>query len=200
MLLIEMTPVPDAALPVAAFRDHLRLGSGFADEGAEDALLQALLRAALAAVETRTGKALLSRDFALTLRRWSDPARQVLPVAPVSAVGQVVQVDAIEAETVVSGDAWSLVSHGNSPALEGRPGSLPGIPLDGAVRIEFTAGFGPAWLDIPADIALAVMMLAATYYETRFEARHSTEIMPHGVTALLEPHRAVRVGLSGGRG
>ena len=43
MLLIEMTPVPDAALPVAAFRDHLRLGSGFADEGAEDALLQALL-------------------------------------------------------------------------------------------------------------------------------------------------------------
>ncbi|NHX27193.1 hypothetical protein HA397_24790, partial [Escherichia coli] len=46
MMLIEQTTVPANALPVAQLRDHLRLGTGFADDGAENALLEALLRAA----------------------------------------------------------------------------------------------------------------------------------------------------------
>ncbi|MGB8623245.1 MAG: hypothetical protein WCD16_10540, partial [Paracoccaceae bacterium] len=63
MMLIEQTAVPAAALPVSQFRDHLRLGTGFADDGAQDALLEATLRAAMAALEGRTGKVLLSRPF-----------------------------------------------------------------------------------------------------------------------------------------
>ena len=49
-MLVEQTTAPAAALPVADFRDHLRLGTGFADEGAEDSLLETFLRAAIAAV------------------------------------------------------------------------------------------------------------------------------------------------------
>lgn len=199
MLLIEMTAVPETALPVAQFRDHLRLGSGFVDEGAEDALLQALLRAAIAAVEARTSKALLARAFAATLRTWSGPDRQTLPVAPVSAVTRLVRIDAIDSETEVDTGAWRFVADAMQPAIEGTGGMLPSIPAGGSVRLEFTGGYGPSWSDLPADIALAVLMLAATYYEHRFEARASADIMPHGVTALLEPHRAVRVGLGGGR-
>lgn len=199
MLLTEITPVPDAALPVAAFRDHLRLGSGFADEGAEDALLIALLRAAMAAVEARTGKALLSRSFELTQRRWSDPERQVLPVAPIASVSRVVQIDAIGSIVAADSATWYLERSGIQPVLVGRGGALPGVPTDGAVRVEFAAGYGAAWSDVPADLALAVFMLAATYYENRFEARGTSDIMPHGVTALLEAHRPVRVGLGGGR-
>ena len=41
----------DVALPVAEFRDHLQLGSGFADDGMQDSVLIAQLRAALAAVQ-----------------------------------------------------------------------------------------------------------------------------------------------------
>ena len=33
MMLTEQTAVPAAALPVQALKDHLRLGSGFADAG-----------------------------------------------------------------------------------------------------------------------------------------------------------------------
>ena len=32
MILVELTAVPDAALPLAPLREHLRLGSGFEDE------------------------------------------------------------------------------------------------------------------------------------------------------------------------
>ena len=56
------SPIPLAALPLAAFRDHLRLSSGFADDTTQDALLEQYLRAAIATVEGRTGRALIARD------------------------------------------------------------------------------------------------------------------------------------------
>ena len=81
MMLSELSPVAQAALPVQAFKDHLRLGTGFADDGAEDALAEAYLRAALAAIEARTGKAILARDCRLELTDWRDDWAQALPVA-----------------------------------------------------------------------------------------------------------------------
>lgn len=90
MMLIEQTPIADADLPVEAFKAHLRLGSGFGTGETQDAVLASFLRAAIAAVEGRTGKALLMRMFALTLGHWTTDCGQVLPVAPVSAKGSVV--------------------------------------------------------------------------------------------------------------
>lgn len=63
MMLNEETTVPDAALPVEEFKAHLRLGSGFGNDTVQDAVLVSFLRAAIAAVEVRTGKALIERDF-----------------------------------------------------------------------------------------------------------------------------------------
>ncbi|MGC1487410.1 MAG: hypothetical protein WA784_06440, partial [Albidovulum sp.] len=70
MMLIEQTGVLTAALPVQEFKEHLRLGTGFADDTVQDTLAETYLRAALAAIEGRIGKALLERDFLLTLSRW----------------------------------------------------------------------------------------------------------------------------------
>ncbi|MEY2961928.1 MAG: hypothetical protein RLZ60_1758, partial [Pseudomonadota bacterium] len=70
MMLVEQTTVPLAALPVAEFKGHLRLGSGFADDGLQDGVLVAALRAAIAAIEARTGKILIQRDFSWTVYRW----------------------------------------------------------------------------------------------------------------------------------
>ncbi len=86
MMLVEETEVPSAALPVAEFREHLRLGTGFAEDTLQDAVLESFLRAALGAVEARTGKVLLERDFSWTLEGWRAVDAQGLPVAPVSAV------------------------------------------------------------------------------------------------------------------
>ena len=59
MMLVEQTTVPTAALPVAEFKDHLRLGTGFADDGVQDDVLEAYLRAAIATIEARTSLSLI---------------------------------------------------------------------------------------------------------------------------------------------
>ena len=50
MMLTETGVVTAGALPVEAFKDHLRLGTGFADDGFQDALVETYLRASIAAI------------------------------------------------------------------------------------------------------------------------------------------------------
>ena len=65
------------------------------------------------------------------------------------------------------------------------------MPLGGFVTVRFAAGFGTSWDRVPGDLAQAVMMLAARYYEDRgFDG--SQLALPHGVGALIERWRAVR--------
>ncbi|MCT8329228.1 head-tail connector protein [Albidovulum sediminis] len=196
MMLSELNPVALAALPVAAFKDHLRLGTGFADDGTEDALAEAYLRAALAAIEARTGKAILARDFRLELTDWRDDWAQALPVAPVSAVASVTLRDAAGGTETVAPARYALERDLHRPRLKGAGGYLPGVPAGGTVEVVFTAGFGPAWADVPPDLAQAVFLLAAEYHEHRHEAGGG-RAMPYGIAALIERWRNVRV-LGGG--
>lgn len=196
MMLSEVTPVPQAALPVADFKDHLRLGTGFADDGVQDALAENYLRAAMAAVEGRTGKALIARDFLLALDGWRWTDSQTLPLAPVSAVGSVTVLDRDGVAEVIAPARYRLVADMQRPRIAAAGSVLPGVPMGGRVEIAFTAGFGPAWGAVPADLAQAVFLLAASYHEVRHE-RGEVRAMPFGVTALIERWRTVRV-LGGG--
>ncbi|MFV0361181.1 head-tail connector protein [Tropicimonas sp.] len=198
MMLVEQTSVPASALPVADFRDHLRLGTGFADDGAEDSLLETFLRAAIAAVEAWTGKALLERDFTWTLIAWRDGRAQTIPIAPVSAIGAVRMIDCLDWQTIVDPSKYRLQQDTHRPALVARAARLPTIPPQGSVLIEFTAGFGPTWAEVPADLAQAVMLLAAYYYEYRHEMRVGGAVMPYGVSSLVDRWRNVRL-MGGGR-
>jgi uncharacterized phiE125 gp8 family phage protein len=196
MNLVELTEVPDEALPVTLLREHLRLGTGFPDDSLQDTLLAGFLRAALAAIEGRTGKALLSRSFALTLTAWRNSERQPLPIAPISVLISVTLAGPSGTETAIPLSTLRLEPDAMRPALVALGGSLPPIPQDGSARVAFTAGYGPAWSDLPADLAQAVLMLAAHYYEYRAEVALDGGCMPFGVTALIERYRPLR--LSGG--
>lgn len=198
MMLVEVTPVASGALPIAGLKEHLRLGSGFTDDGLQDGLLEGFLRAALATVEGRTGKALLQRDFLLTLDVWREGDRQAMPLAPVSAIAQVMLVDALGVQTVVPTGAWRLYPDMHRPCLIALSGGLPTVPQNGSVRIAFTAGHGAVWGDLPPDLAQAVMMLAAHYYEHRRDTSLAAGCMPFGVTALIERYRQPRLGFGGG--
>jgi uncharacterized phiE125 gp8 family phage protein len=199
MMLTEVTAVPAQALPVLQFRDHLRLGTGFSDDGFEDALLETYLRAAIAAVEAWTGKALLARDFALEVHDWSRPEAQAFPVAPVSAVASVALVAGDGASEPVDPARTLLVEDTHVPELRAAAGCLPPIPFGGRARVEFTAGFGGDWGLVPQDLAHAVLMLAAYYYEYRHEARIGAERIPYGVSRLIASWRAVRIGRGAAR-
>ncbi|MCC6007593.1 MAG: hypothetical protein JJU40_07935 [Rhodobacteraceae bacterium] len=184
----ELTPLPDAALPVAALSAHLRLGTAFSEEALQAEVLARCLRAALAAIEARTGRALLAREFALTLARWRAPAAHPLPVAPVRTLGPITLVAADGAEQVIAPGGVRLDGAESAPRLVAVRGDLPAIPRGGHVRIIIEAGFGPVWDDLPADLAQAVLMLAAAFYDERT----GPGAMPFGVLALLERWRVIR--------
>ena len=197
MMLVELSSVPPAALPVAGFKDHLRLGSGFADDGLQDETLEAFLRAALASIEARTGKVLLEREFRWSVTKWREVDRQPLPLAPVSAVGTVVQIDRNGTAIPVATERYALEPDQQRPALIAVGATLPAVPRGGRVDVEVLAGYGPEWSDLPADLAHAVMLLAAHFYEYRSDSALHGATMPFSVTALIERYRTVRLFMGG---
>lgn len=196
MILTETSAPATEAVPVRAFAEHLRLGTGFADDGSLDAVLELYLRAAMASVEARIGRALLARPFSWTVTRWKEEASQGLPIGPVLSVEGVAVVSAEGEATEIEPEAWSVLRDSQRPRLVGRFGrSLPRIPRSGHAEIRFTAGFGPGWDAVPADLRQAVFLLAAHFYENRSEA-NGIKGMPFCVLVLLEAYRATRIGLS----
>lgn len=194
MNLSELSPVPQAELPVAQLKEHLRLGTGFADEAVQDGLLAGYLRAALAAIEGRTGKALIVRDFLLELKGWRTGTRHPLPVAPVAVIRSMTMRNRGGQGTLVDPALYALVRDAHRPLLEGAGCYLPAIPVGGRVEVAFSGGFG-AWADVPADLAQAVLLLAAGFHEYRHEP--AAKGLPQGVAQLIERWRQVRV-LGGG--
>jgi uncharacterized phiE125 gp8 family phage protein len=198
MILTEVSAPPSAAVPVRAFAEHLALGRGFADDGAQDGVLELYLRAAMAAIEARLGRALLAREFAWSVPCWREEASQTMPIGPVRSVSSVTLVAADGSEEAADPDGWSVLRDSQRPRLVGRFGrSLPRIPRSGRAEIRFTAGFGAIWDEVPADLRQAVFLLAAHFYENRSDAGTVAGSMPFGVLVLLETYRAARLGGSG---
>lgn len=194
-MLVEETQVLEAALPVEALKDHLLLGSGFTEGDLQDPVLVSFLRAAIAAIEGRTSKALITRGFLVTLDGWTAPDTQRLPVAPVQAVTEVALVDAIGVAKVVDPSAYRLQKDAFHPRLRPMTTSLPSVPTGGTVEIRFDAGYGATFDAVPEDLKQAVLMLAAHYYEYRSDMALSQGCMPFGVTSLIARYRPVRMGL-----
>lgn len=193
MLLREEAVTAADTLPVENLRGHLRLASGFGDveDGAETVALAGFLRAAIASIEARTGKVLLRRRFVMRLDDWRDRMGQALPLAPVASVEGIRIVDAQGREAEVPREGWYLLPDHGRPVIRPAGLMLPHVPRLGSVVIRFTAGFGANWEDVPADLAQAVLMLAAQFYEDRGMVDR-TAGLPFGVSALIERWRTVR--------
>lgn len=199
MMLIEETTVPDGVLPVEEFKAHLRLGSGFGTESLQDAVLVSFLRAAVTAVEARTGKVLFERSFVSAHTCWRAADAQPLPVAPVTTVTSVMLVDRAGMRNEVDAATYWLERDMHAPRLRSVGAALPVIPQAGSAEIAFVAGYGPAWEDIPADLRQAVLLLAAHFYEFRDETGLSEGCMPFGVASLIERYKVVRLYGGGAR-
>lgn len=197
-MLVEEASIPRAALPIEAFRQHVRLGTGFADDAVQDVVLENFLRAALAAIEARTGKILIERGFVWSIPGWRDCVEQALPVAPVGAVTEVNILDRLGQATRADPDSYRLIYDLQRPRLRATGAALPKVPVQGSVEIRFRAGFGPNWADLPADLGQAVLMLAAHYHEYRQGNGVEDSTLPFGVSSLIQRYRSLRL-FGGGR-
>lgn len=194
MKLVEMSQVPLAVLPLAQLKAHLRLGTGFSEDGLQDEVLESFMRAALGAIEARTGKILISRRFSLSLRSWGRGGVCVLPLAPVTAVASLGIVGATDTLRLIGPERYLLEDGDQRAVLRGRS-ALPAIPEGGRAVLELQAGMAAGFGDLPADLVQAVLLLAAHYYEYRHETALGPGCMPFGVSTLIERYRVVRLGL-----
>jgi uncharacterized phiE125 gp8 family phage protein len=192
-MLIEETAVPQAALPMVEFKEHLRLGTGFADDAVQDPVLESFLRAAVAAIEARTGKILIARAFTWVLTGWRDPGGQAMPVAPVGEITRLALRDRAQGEEVIDVGHYRLEKDSQRPVLRPVGASLPVIPPGGTAEVGFVAGMAQDWVEMPADLAQAVLMLAAHYYEHRHASADADGGLPYGVATLIERYRTVRL-------
>lgn len=193
MILTETSLAAVNPVPLDEFAAHLRLAQGFADDAAEDALLELYLRNATSVVEARIGKALVRREFKLQVTAWNRDGRVVLPVGPVAAITSLSFVRGVDTIALTSG-AWSLESASSRQLLAGAGGgALPAIPDGHVAELAFDAGFGETWNDVPGDLRQAVMLLAAHYYENRYGETEPGQGIPVAVQALLETQRPVRL-------
>ena len=140
---------------------------------------------AIAAVEARTGKSLFIRSFTWSVTAWRDLSGNTLPVAPVVAIHEMSIVDRFGAETVIDPARYVLERDAHRPRIAATSLFLPSIPDRRECRIQFDAGFAETWTGLPADLARAVLLLAAHYYENREGARDGRSD-PYGVAALLD--------------
>lgn len=193
MILTETSPAAVTPVSLDDFKAHLRLAQGFAPDAAEDALLDRYLRNATSVVEARISRALIRREFKLQVAAWNREGHLVLPVGPVALIGSLNFI--LDAETIsLPATAWSLEPGSSRQLLTGPGGStLPAVPQGYSAELVFDAGFGDGPSDMPGDLAQAVMLLAAHYYEHRYGEAVSGQGIPVGVQALLETQRSFRL-------
>ncbi|MEM8728402.1 MAG: hypothetical protein AAGF79_00675 [Pseudomonadota bacterium] len=199
MMLIEETTIADAALPVEEFKAHLKVGTGFVDESLQDATLLTFLRAAIAAIEARTGKALVQRDWAWTLYDWTNDQGEAFPLAPVGALTEIRSMDGLGAETVLDPGLVRIEADAHRPCLRPNGAALPQVPVNGALVLRFSAGMAVDWAGLPADLQHAVLRLASHYYDYRDDTSLSDGCMPFGVTSLIQRYRPLRLTLGAGQ-
>jgi len=146
-------------------------------------------------IEGRTDKALYRRSFVYKLAAWREPDCQPLPVAPVAFVSRVRFVPPSGAATTVDADKYRLEPDTHRPLLRATAAALPVPPSGSTIEIDLIAGLAYGWTTMPADLAQAVLMLAAHHYENRSASGGGATLadMPHGVAALIERHRAIRL-------
>lgn len=195
MNLIETNVLPSASLPIAKFKDYLRLGSGFADDNAQDSVLETCLRAAMGAIEARTAKALISRTFqwkCYKFRLLGNAA--ILPISPVTWLISIDVTDSKGAQEFYSRNDFIIRPDAHYEHLMPKSGRLPEIPEGGVCTMALTVGYG-TWAQVPAALQQAMLMLAASYYENRDALLNGGGQMPLAVATLLVPFQRMRLGV-----
>lgn len=188
MALSLLTPPALEPVSLAEAKAHLRI-----DAADEDAVLSRVIAAAREHLERSLGRALLAQSWRYTLDAWPSGYAVGLPLAPVQSVDSVKVYAQDDSSTTLPVGSYLLDGLG-APARLIRRGAQawPAATRAGnGVEINFTAGHGSAPTDVPAALRVALLLLAAHWFEHRevVEPQGAVAPMPMMVADLIGPYR-----------
>ena len=193
-------------ITLQAAKDHLRV-----ETEADDQLIGIYLRAAREHCEKVTGRAILQQTWMLSLERfpswlekayegrspclvpnWASGSEILLPKPKLMAVTGIKFTDTSGAEQTLDPTKYRTTATDDVAKLFPAYGQLwpVALPTPGAVQITYTAGYGDSPDQVPAVIALAMLLLVGHWYENR-EATQAALTgngpmpLPIGVDSLL---------------
>ena len=173
----------------------------------DDTLIGTFIAAAREYVELQTKLAMITQTWKLTLDQfptqdggdWWDGTRDgalsslnvvndwiELPIGPLIAVTSFSTFNQADVPTVFTGFYTDTARKPGRVAL--RSGSVWPVATRGVngIEIVYTAGFGPAANNVPADLRIAISQIASHWYENR-------ELMTFEVSARDVPQSAERI-------
>ena len=193
MLLTEIAPAERNPVPLRELAAHLRLATGFTDDGSEDGLLELYLRNATAVIEGRTAMALIARQYLVKVACWNRSGHLRMPVGPVMLIDSIELVRPGSTITL-SPEEWMLEPGRSRQRLTGPGGAaLRSMPHGAMAEISFTAGFGDSWNSVPDDLRQAVLLVATHFYENRAGDLELDGGLPFAVMPILDQYRPVRI-------
>jgi uncharacterized phiE125 gp8 family phage protein len=166
------------------------------DQDAEDAVIASLVTVARRRVESASGRVLIQTGFRAAIPNGFATAEIVLPRSPVLAVSEVSYTDTAGAARTTA----DFVRFDTDDGLTRlQPTSEIGWwPRDWKrgtnVSIAFTAGYGDAPDEVPAELVHAVRLMLAHLYEHRAVAEYGSggfQVAPAGFDDLVAAHRRV---------
>lgn len=171
---------------------HLRV-----DVSDDDALIEALIKAARELIEQRTRRALITQTWDLWLDKWPDDGIIKLPLPTLQSVTGVYYVSDTGG-TATYGTANYLVDTKSEPGrvvLKGTA-SWPSTTLQevNGVNVRYVAGYGNAGTAVPQPLRQALLMAVGHWYENREAIVISGAVpkeMPFAVEALTWPYRVL---------
>lgn len=165
----------------AALRQHLRLEDGDGD------LLASLISAARMTIEAQSGLRLMLQKWRILIDQWP---QEILPLA-IRPVREISAVGLVGARSILPQSSYELQQIGDRSVLRIITNELPEPKQSRfGIRIDLMAGFGTTPDAVPQDLRLAVMSLAAHWYDledwTQSHVRHA---MPANIAMLVDNHR-----------
>lgn len=181
--LTEVLPPEREPLSLEETKAHLRVTGD-----AEDGLIQGLIRAARAACEDYTGRALMAREFVLAIDAWPSSGRLRLPRPPFLGLTRIDVVGRFGERIEHPAAGYEVDGAG----LITTVGSLPlALRESGGIEVRYRAGYGDAPESVPEPLRLAMKQLVARLYERRGDGE--TGALPAAVRAAFQSYRVMEL-------
>ena len=195
MNLVRITAPAVAPVSLIEVKEHLAITHDL-----DDAMLGRILDSAIASLDGhggRLGRAMIAQQWRYEFARFPYGAVE-LPMPPVISIDLVGYVDSTATDQVFDAASYYTLGIGSTAGARVVPlagASWPAVPSDAIGGfVEFTAGYGAAPEDVPADLRHAIMALVGTAYFAR-ESVFTIQATPTPVEeigAAIDRHRLWR--------